>query len=442
MPNIVPIKTINKLAIPAMLAGIVEPLIGLVDTAIIGNSPIESTESIAAIGLATTFYFFVFWVFVQLETALSSIVSKFLGQKKVNELNPLITQSLILNLLLGLFLYFTTNLFIDQVLEWYHATGRVAELAKTYFKIRSIGFPISLLTYSLWGVFRGYQNTVWAMVIGAIGGVINLILDYILIFGIEGWIEPMGVRGAAIGSVSAQTVILILSIVILYRKTPFRLVWQSTLHPEFKNLMTTSGNFILRTIALNLVLFEANSMATQLGTNQIAAHTIAMQLWLFSSFILDGYANAGLALSGKLLAENKLKSLQYLIKKLLQIGVAASVVVMIVYGIGYNYWGNLFSNDPQVISIFKKTFLFIIIAQPINALAFTYDGILKGIAASTFIRDMMVLAWLFFLPLAYFIESIFHLGLNSLWIAMIGWMIWRSVVPYLFMKKSYFRSLH
>lgn len=435
MTNKVPLIQINKLAIPAIVAGIVEPLIGIVDTAFVGKSPTYPVKSLAAIGLATTFYFFVFWVFVQLETALSSIVSKYLGEKKEKELAPLITQALILNLLIGVFLYLTTNFFIETIMGWYNAEGKVLELSIKYFNIRSIGFPITLATYTLWGVFRGLQNTWWAMFIGFLGGLINVVLDYFFIFGIDGQLSPMGVEGAALASVIAQIIMFLISLVIFQTQTPYKLNFQKTVHPELKNLVTISGSYMIRTISLNLVLFKANALATKLGEPQMAAHTIAMQIWLFISFLLDGYANAGLALSGKLLSEKRIVALKNLIRTLLFIGVMIALVSMGYLGLNYYLIGTRFTKNLVVLSIFNSIFIFVIVSQPINAIAFTYDGILKGMAEAKFIRNLMVVAATLFFIILEILERNFQLGLSAIWISLICWMVFRAVAPFVYLRK-------
>ncbi len=440
MSDKIPLKQINRLAIPAILSGIVEPLIGIVDTAFVGKSPSYPVESLAAIGLATTFYFFVFWVFVQLETALSSIVAKYLGKNKITEITPLITQAIILNIAIGVTLFLITNAFIETIMSWYNAEGEVLELAIRYYNIRSIGFPIALTTYTLWGVFRGLQNTWWAMVIGFVGGGLNILLDYFFIFGIHDWINPMGVEGAALGSVLAQLVMLLISFLLFQTKTPFKITFQKTIHPELKNLLTISGAYIIRTISLNLVLFKANAMATKFGEIQIAAHTIAMQIWLSSSFILDGYANAGLALSGKLLAEKRIPALKNLIKTLLIIGVMVAVIISFFLVVNYSSIGMKFTNKTEVLSLFNTVLVYIIISQPINAIAFTWDGILKGIAEAKFIRNLMIWAFIVFYIVLTFMEQRYQLGLSAIWIALIGWMIFRAALPFYHLKNKYFSS--
>lgn len=436
MPDKVSLSKINQLAIPAIFAGIVEPLIGLVDTLFIGRSPISPVESLAAIGLGTSFYLFVFWVFVQLETALSSIVAKYVGEKKEKKLNTLITQALLLNFTIGIGLYIITNLFIEEIMSLYHAKNLVLELSIKYFNIRSIGFPIALTTYTIWGVFRGLQNTWWAMLIGFIGGSINIVLSYLLIFGTNS-IQALGVEGAAIGSVIAQGVMLVISLLIFQLKTPFKIVFQKKIHPELKNLITISWAFIIRTIMLNIVLIQGNAFATKLGDVQIAAHTIAMQIWLFTSFLLDGYANAGLALSARLLGEKRPRALKNLIKTLLKIGVIISLITVVFLSYYYTSWGIWFSSNTEVVSTFESILIFIILSQPINAIAFTYDGILKGIAAANFIRNMMIVATIIFIGALYVIEHFYHFGLKSVWMALIVWMIFRSILPYLYLAKRY-----
>lgn len=432
----IPRKEINRLAFPAMIAGLSEPLIGLADTAILGNMPGNSTAALAAVGLGTQFFFFLFWTFVQIESALSAIVSRYLGEGRLRELQSLISQSVLLNIVIGLLLYFLSNLFIHEIFDLYNAEGLVHSYSVEYFSIRSLGYPVILVTYSIFGVFRGLQNTSWAMYVSFAGAFVNIILDLILVYGVEGLVEPMGVAGAAWGSFIAQCVMLLISLILLLKNTPFLLRQWLPIHEKFASLLGMSGNFIIRTISLNLVLFLAVSHATKYGDAEIAAHTIAVQLWVLSAFLLDGYANAGMALSGKLLGQNNLLGLADLSKRLIKIGFWISLAIMIIYTALYSFLGSWFSNNQEVVEVFNTIFWIAIICQPLSSLAFTMDGLLKGTSESIFLRNMMIVG-LFVFTACLWLSDLFYPTLQGVWLCLIAWLLIRSFWPWLFFKRKY-----
>ncbi len=279
-------KGINKLAIPAIIAGIAEPLLSITDTAIVGNIQVNPTEALAAVGIAGSFISAMVWILAQTRSAISATISKYLGAKKLDEIATLPAQIIAINLVLSIAIYFTTVFFANEIFKLYNADGLILNYSVAYFKIRAIGFPLTLFVFSTFGVFRGLQNTFWPMVISIVGAVLNVGLDFMLVYGIEGFVEPMNVEGAAWASVISQGVMAILALFLILKKTPFSLKFAFPFNKEIKNLLAISFNLIIRALALNVALYLANSYATKYGDNYIAAQTIAFQIWLFFAFLL------------------------------------------------------------------------------------------------------------------------------------------------------------
>lgn len=423
IPNTISNKAINRLAIPAILMGIAEPLISLVDIAFIGRT---GTTQLAAVGIASGFYLMSVWILAQTLTAIAAIVSRYYGQKKLSEIASLIPQALLANILLGLSFYALTSYFSTGIFQLYNAEGEVLDACNRYFAIRAIGFPFSLAAMLLFGVFRGLQNTSWAMSIALSAAAINVVLDYVLIFGVSGIIEPMGLEGAAYASLSAQIYMFVLAVIFLLWRTPFGLRLTLKINPQFRWLASMSGDLFLRTILLNLTFYLATRYATGYGDAQVAAHTIALNIWLFSSFFIDGYAHAGNAISGRLIGENNTADLFRLGLKIGKISLLIGSGLAVIYAILYPFMAEFFTADQLVISAFNTVFWLVIITQPINAVAFAFDGIYKGIGNTKILRNLLAAATLLgFVPVA----VAFHLlapSLLGIWVAFLVWMIIRA----------------
>jgi putative MATE family efflux protein len=433
----VSIKEINRLAFPAIIAGIAEPVIGLADTAIIGNFPVDTEASLAAVGLGSSFFLTMLWIMAQTKSAISAIISKYYGSDRIDEVKTLVPQSIALNVAIGLITFAVTSFFAVEIFSLYNAEDKVLEYSVSYYSIRSIGYPFTLATFAIFGIFRGVQNTLWAMWISISGAGLNIILDIILVYGVEGYVEPMGVEGAAYATLSAQMLMFLLALGTMYRKTAFRLRPWFPRHPELANLFGMSANLAVRTISLNVAFFAANAFATLYGNQFIAAHSIAIQIWLFSSFLLDGYANAGNAISGRLLGGKRWHALNNLSKDLVKISLFISVGLSLCYFALYPFLGSFFTVDKSVSSIFDDIFWIVIIMQPVNAIAFTYDGIFKGLGETNFLRNVLMISTFFaFLPLV----TLFHFfdwKLYGIWAAFGGWMIVRSVLPIRYFAEKY-----
>ena len=430
-------KGINKLAIPAIISGIAEPLLSITDTAIVGNINLNPTEALAAVGIAGSFISALVWILAQTRSAISAIVGKYLGAKKLDEIATLPAQIIAINLTLSIVIYIVTLFFVNQIFQLYNAEGLILNYAVDYYKIRAIGFPLTLFVFSAFGVFRGLQNTFWPMVISITGAALNVGLDFALVYGIDGFIEPMNVVGAAWASVIAQAVMALLAIILLLKKTPFSYKLKFPFNKEIKNLLSISFNLIIRAVALNVALYLANSYATKYGNNYIAAQTIAFQIWLFFAFFIDGYASVGNIVSGKLLGEKNYPKLWELSGRLSKYSIIIALLLAVVCGIFYTQVGTIFSKEQEVLKAFYNIFWIVLLMQPINAVAFVFDGIFKGLAEAVTLRNLLLVAtFLGFIP-TLLIGDYFNLKLYAIWMAFTVWMLLRSGILVIKFRRKY-----
>ena len=425
------------MAIPAIIAGIAEPLLSITDTAIVGNLEINPTEALAAVGIAGSFITAIIWILAQTRSAISAIIAQYLGANKIEEILKLPSQIILINLVLSIAIYAVTIYFIVDIFKLYNAKGLVLDNAVAYYKIRALGLPLTLFVFAIFGVFRGMQNTFWPMLISIIGAVLNVGLDFILVFGIEGFIPEMKIEGAAWASVISQAVMAVMALVLMLKKTPFSLYFSMPFHSEIKRLLALSLNLIIRTAALNIALYLANSYATKYGTNYIAAQTIAFQIWLFFAFFIDGYSSVGNILSGKLLGEKNYKKIWDLSIVITRYTIIISIILGLVCFAFYIPIGKLFSRENEVLQLFYNIFWIVILMQPINSIAFVFDGIFKGLAEAVILRNTLLVATFFgFLP-ALLIGDSFDLKLYAIWIAFTIWMIFRSSILVIIFRRKF-----
>ncbi|MEH6406254.1 MAG: MATE family efflux transporter, partial [Leeuwenhoekiella sp.] len=249
---------------------------------------------------------------------------------------------------------------------------------------------------------------------------------FILVFGVEGYIPAMNIQGAAYASLISQGIMAILALILLISKTKISLKLKFPLHPELYRLIGMALNLFVRTIALNLALYLANSFATDYGASYIAAQTILINIWLFSAFFIDGYAAAGNILAGKLLGAKDYKGLWDLSKKVTVYGLIVAVFLMVLAVFLYKPLGLIFSKEPEVIARYSALFFIVILMQPLNAIAFIFDGIFKGMGEMKYLRNVLLLATFFGFVPALFIGDYFGLKLYAVWIAFSVWMIIRG----------------
>lgn len=433
-------KEINKIAIPAIIAGIAEPLISLTDIAVIGNVDKDPVEALAAAGIVGSFLSAIIWILAQTKTAISALVSQHLGAKRLHAVKTLVPQAIFFNLLLSIFIFIVTAYFASAIFRAYNAEGLVLNYAAAYYKIRAVGYPLTLVTFALFGVFRGLQNTLWAMKCSLTGAFLNVILDYLLVYGVDGFIPAMHLEGAAYASVISQVVMLVMALYFFFKKTPFGLRLSFKINPQMKGLLLMSANLFVRTTALNFAIYLANAYATGYGKNYIAAQSILMNIWLFFSFFIDGYANAGNAISGRLLGAKDYKRLWNLSIDISKYSIIIALILIGICSLFYEQIGVLFSKEASVLVIFSSVFWMVLFMQPVNAVAFMFDGIFKGLGEAKYLRNVLLVAtFLGFTP-ALLIGDYFGLKLYAVWIAFFVWMLIRSSALVIKFRRKYLQK--
>jgi len=431
------LKHINKIAIPALISGIAEPVLSITDTAIVGNIDTNPVESLSAVGIVGAFLSMLVWVFGQTRSAISSLLSQYLGAGKLEAIKNLPAQAILINTALSLIIIIITYPFATEIFKLYNALGTLLDYSVLYYKIRVFGFPFTLFTIAVFGTFRGLQNTFHPMVIAIVGALINIILDFVLVFGITGYLNPMHIKGAAYASVIAQIVMALLSAFYLIKKTNIPLIPKLPFNKEIKRFLVMIVNLFIRTLALNITLYFATRFATGYGNKYIAAYTILINLWFLGAFMIDGYAGAGNIMSGKLFGEKSYNNLVKLNLKLIKIGLVVGTILALIGVVLYTPIGSLFTKESKVLYEFYNVFWIVLIMQPICSIAFIFDGIFKGLGKMKTLRNVLLSAtFLVFIPSIYIFDY-FDFKLYGIFIALTFWMIARALPLLIHFRKQF-----
>ena len=437
METPISLKHINKLAVPAIIAGISEPILSLTDAAIVGHISVNATESLAAVGVVTAFLSMLIWVLGQSRSAISSIISQYLGANKLEEVKNLPVQAIAIILMLSLIICLGTYPFSTAIFKLYNASGLLLDLSVSYYKIRVFGLPFTLYTFAVFGVFRGLQNTYYPMLIAITGALINILLDVLLVYGIADVFPPLYLKGAAYASVVAQFLMAALATYFLLKKTEIPLRLTKPINKEIPKFLNMIGHLIIRTLALNTALYFATRFATGYGNAYIATYTIAINLWFFAAFAVDGYASAGNILSGKLYGAKSYSLLVQLSNRLIKYAFIVGLAMGVVGALFYKSIGIVFTTDPEVLTEFYNIFWIVLLMQPFCAIAFVFDGIFKGLGKMKDLRNVLILATLFvFLPVL-FIMDYYGWKLHGVFTAFTLWMIARGIPLVIKFRKQF-----
>ena len=419
-------KRINQLAIPALIAGIAEPFISITDTAIIGNIDFQAKESLGAVAIVGSFLSMLIWVFAQVRSAVSSIVSQYLGADKLEEVKTLPAQAILIVVSISLLIIGFTYPISESIFHLYGARDIILDYSIEYYEIRIFGLPFTLFVFAIFGTFRGLQNTFYPMIIAISGALLNVGLDFVLVYGIDGFIPAMNIQGAAYASVIAQIVMAIVSAVLLLKKTSFKLKIVFPFNKEIPRLVRMVFDLFLRTVALNAALIFAVYQATNYGTDELAAYGIGVQIWLFGAFFIDGYSSAGNMLSGRLLGAKEYDTLISLGNRLLKYGLLTGVGLAVAGFLAYDFIGEIFIKDKGVLDRFNDVFWMILVMQPLCAITFIYDGMFKGMGLTAFLRNLLLIStFIVFIPSLLLFDQ-FDLRLHGVWLTFALWIMTRG----------------
>ncbi len=437
MTKSIKISDIQKLAIPALISGIAEPILSITDTIIVGNMAENATISLGAVGIVGSFISMLIWVFGQTRSVIASIIAQALGQKKLEEVKDLPAQAILIIIFISFLIILLTYFNSEGLFKFYNASGNLLKFCVEYFNIRVWGLPFTLLTISIFGIFRGLQNTYYPMIIAIVGTILNILLDIILVYGVEGFINPMFIQGAAYASLVAQVTMAFLAVILLYKKTNVKLAVKFPFNPKIKSFMQMFGNLVIRTASLNVTLYFCNAFATKYGDEFIAAYTIAINLWFLVAFIIDGYSSAGTILSGKLYGEKSYGVLMKFGNDLTKIGVKIGVIMCIIGFVFYYPLGRIFNNDPVVLEEFYNIFWIVLAMLPLCSIAFIFDGIYKGLGWMKDLRNVLLFStFIIFVPFVILFNH-YELGLHGIFYAFTLWILSRSIPLIIKFRKTF-----
>ena len=437
MTNSVKISDIQKLAIPALISGIAEPILSITDTIIVGNMDENATISLGAVGIVGSFISMLIWVFGQTRSVIASIIAQALGQKELEEVKDLPAQGILIIILSSFLIILLTYFNSEGLFKIYNASGNLLKFCVEYFNIRVWGLPFTLLTIGIFGIFRGLQNTYYPMIIAIVGTILNIVLDIILVYGVEGFIDPMFIQGAAYASLLAQISMAFLAVILLYKKTNIKLALKFPFNPKIKSFMQMFGNLVIRTASLNVTLYFCNAFATKYGDEFIAAYTIAINLWFLVAFIIDGYSSAGTILSGKLYGEKSYSVLMKFGNDLTKIGVKIGIIMCIIGFIFYYPLGRIFNNDPVVLQEFYNIFWIVLAMLPLCSIAFIFDGLYKGLGWMKDLRNVLLFStFIIFVPSVILFDH-YELGLHGIFYAFTLWILSRSIPLIIKFRKTF-----
>ena len=385
-------REVLRLAVPAFLALVAEPLFLMADSAIVGRLGVAP---LAGLGVASAVLLTGVNVFVFLAYGTTAVVARQLGAGSRAGAVAAGIDGTWLAVVLGAVTSGAVALAAHPLASLFGASPAALEQAATYLRISALGIPAMLVVLATTGVLRGLQDTRTPLVAAVAGFSLNIVLNIWFVHGL-GW----GIAGSAWGTVIAQTGMAAALLTILVREAARESV-PLRAHPG-RVLAAARGGvpLLVRTMALRAVLLLTTWVAAGLGDVPLAAYQVTATIWSFLAFALDAIAIAGQAITGKTLGAGDVDTTRAATSLMLRWGVLVGIVLGLVVLAVHPWVGPLFTTDAAVQSAIAAGLVVIGLSQPLSGFVFVVDGVLIGAGDGPWLARAMAALLVIYLPLA------------------------------------------
>jgi len=415
-------RQILKIALPAIVTNITVPLLGLIDTAIVGH--MGAPAYIGAVAVGSMIFNLVYWVFGFLRMGTSGMTAQARGRRDFTEVVRLLLRSASVSLSIALILIMMQYPLCEQMLDFIGPTADVRSLAATYFYIVVWGAPASLGLFTLTGWFIGMQNTRLPMLVSILQNVMNILISLTLVYGLG-----MKIEGVALGTVIAQYVGLFVGIALLWYH--YRRLWRGVsirgvfLRSEMIRFFRVNRDILLRTLFLVAVNLFFTAAGARQGAVILAVNTLLMQLYLLFSYIMDGFAYAGEALGGRHWGARNMPAFRLVVKRLFGWGVLMTILFTTIYIAGGMPFLKLLTDEPAVVEASRDYVWWAYLIPLAGVAAFIWDGVFVGITQTKGMLQSSLIAAIVFFASIYF--SLDAFGNHGLWMSMLSYLLMRGL---------------
>lgn len=417
------------LTVPFMLSTMTQPLMGAVNTAVMGQLP--DPKYIAAVSLGAILFNNLYWLFGFLRVSTTGYAAQAFGAAD-RELGTLaFFKPLVLALLISLACIVFQKPILESYLAMIGATPEVNDLCREYYYILIWGAPLVLGNYVALGWLMG-QTRVRASVFMQVSmNVLNMALSIWFVFGLH-----MDIVGVAFATLLSQLYGGVLSVVLMYYYGDFdykNLPWGELLDwRTFIGMLKVNVNLMIRTACLLTVNNIIAAVGASFGTVVLAANAVLLQLKDIMSYLIDGMANGAAIFSGRAVGARSGAGLDAAIRMTFKWLVVLAVMLMGVYAAGNEFFIRLFTNIDEVVAMAMTYNVFVLFYPVCAGIGMVLYGVFCGATRTAPVRNMMLLALAVFYLLQW--QLVPKIGNSGLWLALLGFMAAQSVILLYYLK--------
>jgi multidrug resistance protein, MATE family len=414
--------TIVKIAVPIMLSNVTEPLIGVVNTAVVGQLP--GAHLIGGVAVGSLIFSFLFWGFGFLRLSTSGLSAQATGAGDAREVSVIVWRSLVIAVVIGFALLALSPVLKPLSISLMGGSPDVQAAASTYFSYRIFAAPAALANFAILGWFIGQGRTMVALVTQLALNVTNMVLSVLFVSHMQ-----MGIAGVGLAVLVAEyaaVVLGLLCVVARNRRLAQRFDFGSVMNArKFKALITSNADMMIRTVCLLFAFAWFTARGARHGDTTVAANAVLLHMFEVAAYMIDGFAYAAEALVGQAIgARNRAGYGRAVSLSTIWVMVFGAVASLAIFMLGPHFVG-LMTVDESVREIAYQFLPWAALTPFLGAACFLYDGIFTGAMATRDMRNMMLLSLAIYLAAWSVLEPRF--GNHGLWAALAVFFVARSV---------------
>ena len=422
---------ILSLAIPNIITNITVPLLGMVDLAVVGH--IGDKTYIGGIAIGTMIFNFIYWNFGFLRMGTSGFTAQAYGGRNFGEAMKILVRAVFIALCIAVILLVLQIPILQFSLYVVDGSAEVMQIAAMYFFIRIWAAPATLSLYGIKGWFIGMQNARIPMYIAILINVLNIVFSLLFVFVLD-----MGIEGIALGTVLAQYGGLLTAIGLwlgYYRRFLHYFDLKNSLKfSEMRRFFKVNMDIFIRSLCLVSVFTYIPIAGAKMGDITLAVNTLLLQFFMIFSYVIDGFAYAGEALTGRYIGAKNKTGLQTSIRLIFRWGLGLTMLFIVIYAFAGEQFLWIFTSDISVIEAAHSFYWWVLLVPLAGYAAFLWDGIFIGATASKTMRNAMLISTVLFFAIYYSLSGLFEN--NALWFALILFLLARGIIQWGYAKKA------
>ena len=429
------ITYILKLSIPIFFANLAIPLVGIIDTSLMGN--LGNLSYLTATSIAANLFSMIFWSFGFLRMGTVGMVSQALGQNNYQEILNIILRNLLFVLMVSVLIFISQFFILNLSLKIFDLSELTKEFYIQYFKIRIYSAPGELTLYIITGLFVGLQKTKISSLAVGFFSILNIVLSVILVTKFD-----LNIKGVAYGTLFSALVtsVIFLTYTFYYLKKFTTIELNITKLLDFKKIkkiFNINFNIFIRTILLTFSFLWFTYLGTQIGENYVAANAILINLVFLSAFILDAYAFSTEGMVGYSLGKKDLKLFKTIVKNSFILSSLTGLFISIIYFFINQYVINLMSDIEEIRKLSASYVIWLILIPFIASFCYQFDGIFIGTSQTKELRNAMIFSVFCYLLISIILTN--YLSNTGVWISLCFFMILRALSLYFYLDRIYQR---